>query len=153
MKILYRFSIIIIICAIIKIAAANTITWGVLNTNTNGGGMSGNEFIFIGIPSLFDLLMTFLLLKLLFSFFFFRSFYRSVLKERIYYLKPLIFSLVLNLLVVIDYFPLLIKNRTDGDIFVLGYVYLLLHFVAIVIYLSFFVYKLFKNKHQQYKFN
>ncbi|OJU73705.1 MAG: hypothetical protein BGO09_06225 [Bacteroidetes bacterium 47-18] len=153
MKILYRFSIIIIICAIIKIVAANTITWGVLNTNTNGGGMSGNEFIFIGIPSLFDLLMTFLLVKLLFSFFFFRSFYRSVLKERIYYLKPLIFSLVLNLLVVIDYFPLLIKNRTDGDIFVLGYVYLLLHFVAFVIYLSFFVYKLFKNKHQQYKFN
>ncbi len=80
MRILYRLSIIIIICAIIKILAANTITWGVLNTNTNGGGMSGNEFIFIGVPSLFDLLMTFLLVKLLFSFFFFRSFYRSVLK-------------------------------------------------------------------------
>lgn len=149
MRLLYWIATIIIIGAIIKINLGDTISWGILNTN-GGGTNSDSEYMLIGIPSLLAGLTAFLLFNFLFSFLFFRSFYLSILKEKTYYLKPLFFSLLLNLLVVIDDFILIKDNGITEESFSVQY--LCLHAATILIYLSIFGYHLLKNRKQQLNF-
>ena len=151
MRVLYWISKIILICSIINILFGDKISFAILSTNSRSD-VPEDTFYFVAISVLVDALATYILLKLLFSFLFFRFFYLSILKEETYYLKPLIFSLLLNLLTIIDLFPVFGKDRTDDDIFELIYVYIFLHTTAVLIYLSIFLYNLRKNKNQQYRF-
>lgn len=149
MRALYWIGTIIIICAIIKIMFGDIISWGMLNTN-GGRTNSDHEYILIGIPSLLAGLTAFLLINLIFSLFFFRSFYLDIVKEEVYYLKSFFFSVLMNLSVIIDSFIVLRDNGMTEESF--GLQYLCLHAAVLLIYLCIFCYHLLKNKKQQLRF-
>lgn len=119
-------------------------------TELNDSGISLEESLIILIPILLDRIVTMLLIKLMISFSLFCFFYLKIVKERTYYLKPLFFSLLLNLLVIIDIVPLLKEDQVADENFTLMYFYI--YATAVLIYLSIFSYHLLKNRKQQHKF-
>lgn len=115
-----------------------------------GSGRSLEESLIILIPILLDRIVTMLLIKLIFAFLLFCFFYLKILKERTYYIKPLFFSLLLNLLVIIDSVQLLKEDYVADEDFKLKYLYI--YSAAVLIYLSIFSYHLLKNRKQQLPF-
>lgn len=148
MRLLYWIATFILACSIINIYTSDlkysiAIVNGVSST-------AGEDIAFLIM--LFDNGISMIYLKLVFSLIFFLFFFIQIMEEKIYYLKPLTFAILLNLLDSIKTFIILIEEEAIGDYTDSKYLYIYVYLGSLLIYCSIFLFFILKNKNRQYRF-
>lgn len=148
MRLLYWIATFILACSIINIYTSDlkysfSIVSGVSNTKAEGIAF---------LIMLIDNGLSMIYVKLVFSLSFFFFFFIKIIEEKIYYLKPLTFAILLNLLDLIKIFIILIEEEAIGDYTDSRYLYIYVYLGSLLIYCSTFLFFILKNKNHQYPF-
>lgn len=148
MRLLYWIATFILACSIINIYTSDLkYSFSIVN---GASSTAGEDIAFLIM--LFDNGISMIYLKLIFSLIFFLFFFIQIMEEKIYYLKPLTFAILLNLLDSIKTFIILIEEEAIGDYTDSKYLYIYVYLGSLLIYCSIFLFFILKNKSQQYPF-
>lgn len=148
MRLLYWMATFMLACSIINIYTSDLkYSFPIVN-----GVSSTTEEDIAFVIMLFDNAMSMIYVKLVFSLSFFSFFLIKIIEEKIYYLKPLTFAVLLSLMDSIKTFIILIEEKAIGDYTDSRYLFIYLYLGSLLIYGSILLFFILKNKNQQYPF-